>query len=174
MLPAGEMWSVVTESPSMFSGTEEWRAIKVEASDTYDWQEDSTYIRLSPFFDVVTATGAVGVKVAPGNPMLLQIAACRTIGFDASCSRWRRQIPTTGRKIRPTFACRRSLTRWASSRCRWRMWRPVPPSGQSPPRSARYLSDRPARRRCPAPAAHGVRYLRLAGRFDLHSPVAVL
>ncbi|MEG8964520.1 aconitate hydratase, partial [Acinetobacter baumannii] len=35
----------------VFSGTEEWKAIKVEASDTYDWQEDSTYISLSPFFD---------------------------------------------------------------------------------------------------------------------------
>ena len=32
---------------------------------------------------MVTATGTIGVKVAPGNPMLLQIAACRTIGFDA-------------------------------------------------------------------------------------------
>ncbi|MCS5807558.1 hypothetical protein LNO89_04110 [Klebsiella pneumoniae subsp. pneumoniae] len=39
----------------MFSGTEEWKAIKVEASDTYDWQEDSTYIRLSPFFDEMGA-----------------------------------------------------------------------------------------------------------------------
>ncbi|WP_457998967.1 hypothetical protein, partial [Klebsiella michiganensis] len=38
-----------------FSGTEEWKAIKVEASDTYDWQEDSTYIRLSPFFDEMGA-----------------------------------------------------------------------------------------------------------------------
>ena len=39
------------EYAEVFSGTEEWKAIKVEASDTYDWQEDSTYIRLSPFFD---------------------------------------------------------------------------------------------------------------------------
>jgi hypothetical protein len=38
---------------------------------------------------MVTATGAVGVKVAPGNPMLLQIAACRTIGFDACTEEWR-------------------------------------------------------------------------------------
>jgi aconitate hydratase len=30
---------------------EEWKAIKVDRSDTYDWQDDSTYIRLSPFFD---------------------------------------------------------------------------------------------------------------------------
>lgn len=37
------------EYAEVFSGTEEWKAIKVEASDTYDWQEDSTYIRLSPF-----------------------------------------------------------------------------------------------------------------------------
>ena len=35
------------EYAEVFSGTEEWKAIKVEASDTYDWQEDSTYIRPS-------------------------------------------------------------------------------------------------------------------------------
>ena len=43
------------EYAEVFSGTEEWKAIKVEASDTYDWQEDSTYIRLSPFFDEMGA-----------------------------------------------------------------------------------------------------------------------
>ncbi|MCS6037887.1 hypothetical protein LNQ52_27905 [Klebsiella pneumoniae subsp. pneumoniae] len=40
---------------SVFRHYEEWKAIKVEASDTYDWQEDSTYIRLSPFFDEMGA-----------------------------------------------------------------------------------------------------------------------
>jgi aconitate hydratase len=39
------------EYAEVFEGTRSGKAIKVEASDTYDWQEDSTYIRLSPFFD---------------------------------------------------------------------------------------------------------------------------
>jgi aconitate hydratase len=39
------------EYAEVFEGTEEWRNIKVERSATYGWQDDSTYIRLSPFFD---------------------------------------------------------------------------------------------------------------------------
>ncbi|VDR27767.1 Aconitate hydratase 1 [Raoultella terrigena] len=39
------------EYAEVFEGTPEWKAIAVERSDTYDWQSDSTYIRLSPFFD---------------------------------------------------------------------------------------------------------------------------
>ncbi len=38
------------EYAEVFEGTEEWKAIQVERSDTYRWQDDSTYIRLSPFF----------------------------------------------------------------------------------------------------------------------------
>ncbi|MEN0616689.1 aconitate hydratase AcnA [Klebsiella indica] len=43
------------EYAEVFEGTAEWKAIKVERSDTYDWQDDSTYIRLSPFFDEMAA-----------------------------------------------------------------------------------------------------------------------
>jgi aconitate hydratase len=39
------------EYAEVFEGTPEWKAINVVGSDTYDWQDDSTYIRLSPFFD---------------------------------------------------------------------------------------------------------------------------
>ncbi|ALB62924.1 Aconitate hydratase @ 2-methylisocitrate dehydratase [Cronobacter condimenti 1330] len=46
------------EYAEVFEGSEEWRSIKVEASDTYDWQNDSTYIRLSPFFDEMLAEPA--------------------------------------------------------------------------------------------------------------------
>ncbi|GAB3378656.1 aconitate hydratase AcnA [Spongiibacter taiwanensis] len=35
----------------VYHGTEEWRALSVEASDTYPWQEDSSYIRCPTFFD---------------------------------------------------------------------------------------------------------------------------
>lgn len=41
-----------------FEGTAEWKEINVTRSDTYGWQEDSTYIRLSPFFDEMQATPA--------------------------------------------------------------------------------------------------------------------
>jgi aconitate hydratase len=47
------------EYAEVFEGTPEWKAIKVTRSDTYGWQDDSTYIRLSPFFD------EMGVKPDP-------------------------------------------------------------------------------------------------------------
>ena len=35
----------------VFKGPKEWRAIKVEGGKTYDWVEDSTYVRNPPFFE---------------------------------------------------------------------------------------------------------------------------
>ncbi|XES86149.1 aconitate hydratase AcnA [Franconibacter pulveris] len=46
------------EYAEVFEGTDDWKAINVQASDTYDWQSDSTYIRLSPFFDEMLADPA--------------------------------------------------------------------------------------------------------------------
>ncbi len=46
------------EYAEVFEGTAEWKAIDVVGSDTYDWQDDSTYIRLSPFFDEMLAEPA--------------------------------------------------------------------------------------------------------------------
>ena len=46
------------EYAEVFEGTAEWKGIHVTRSDTYGWQEDSTYIRLSPFFDEMQATPA--------------------------------------------------------------------------------------------------------------------
>jgi aconitate hydratase len=48
------------EYAEVFEGTPEWKAIHVDRSDTYDWQDDSTYIRLSPFFDEMGASRAGG------------------------------------------------------------------------------------------------------------------
>lgn len=39
------------EYAEVFYGTPEWQQIKVSEAATYDWDEGSTYIRLSPFFD---------------------------------------------------------------------------------------------------------------------------
>ncbi|VTP69117.1 Aconitate hydratase 1 [Leclercia adecarboxylata] len=43
------------EYAEVFEGTPEWKTIEVARSDTYSWQDDSTYIRLSPFFDEMLA-----------------------------------------------------------------------------------------------------------------------
>ncbi|MFG1172433.1 aconitate hydratase AcnA [Erwiniaceae bacterium CAU 1747] len=39
------------EYAEVFAGTPEWQQIKVSEAATYSWDQDSTYIRLSPFFD---------------------------------------------------------------------------------------------------------------------------
>ncbi|MBJ3590466.1 aconitate hydratase AcnA [Salmonella enterica subsp. enterica serovar Saintpaul] len=44
------------EYAEVFEGTPEWKAIHVDRADTYGWQSDSTYIRLSPFFDEMQTT----------------------------------------------------------------------------------------------------------------------
>ncbi len=36
----------------VFRGTEEWRELELPQGDTYQWQKDSSYIRLPSFFDV--------------------------------------------------------------------------------------------------------------------------
>ena len=46
------------EYAEVFDGTPEWQQIKVSEAATYDWDEDSTYIRLSPFFDGMEAEPA--------------------------------------------------------------------------------------------------------------------
>ena len=46
------------EYAAVFEGTPEWKTINVVGSDTYGWQDDSTYIRLSPFFDDMLAEPA--------------------------------------------------------------------------------------------------------------------
>ena len=39
------------EYAAVFAGTPEWQQIDVSEAATYGWDQDSTYIRLSPFFD---------------------------------------------------------------------------------------------------------------------------
>ncbi len=50
----------------VFTGPEQWRAIGTTPSLTYDWQDDSSYVRLPPFFTGMTAqpTAAADVKGA--------------------------------------------------------------------------------------------------------------
>ncbi|QRN41345.1 MAG: aconitate hydratase AcnA [Neisseriaceae bacterium] len=38
---------------ALFDGDENWQAIRVEASKTYEWNQDSTYIRHPPYFEAI-------------------------------------------------------------------------------------------------------------------------
>ncbi len=48
----------------LFSGDEAWKKIQVSKSDTYSWNQDSTYIRLPNFFDDLNRDNAVAIKAA--------------------------------------------------------------------------------------------------------------
>ena len=41
---------------NVFTGTKDWQAIAAAESQTYPWQDDSTYVQNPPFFDDMTAT----------------------------------------------------------------------------------------------------------------------
>lgn len=41
---------------NVFTGTEDWRAIATEDSQTYSWNNDSTYVQNPPFFEGMAAT----------------------------------------------------------------------------------------------------------------------
>jgi aconitate hydratase len=43
-----------TTYDNVFDGSEEWQAMKTPDSETYEWQENSTYIQNPPFFDGMT------------------------------------------------------------------------------------------------------------------------
>ena len=44
-----------TRYADVFTGTTEWREIKTSKGLTYEWAEDSTYVRLPPFFEGMSA-----------------------------------------------------------------------------------------------------------------------
>lgn len=39
---------------NVFDGNEDWNNIKIQPSETYHWHQDSTYVRLPPFFENIT------------------------------------------------------------------------------------------------------------------------
>ena len=45
----------------LYEGNEEWQAIKVSASATFEWDESSTYVRRAPYFDAMSMKPS-GVK----------------------------------------------------------------------------------------------------------------
>jgi aconitate hydratase len=50
----GEMFS--RTYGDVYTGDDQWRALETPEGDLYDWQDDSTYVRLPPYFDGMPAT----------------------------------------------------------------------------------------------------------------------
>ncbi len=53
----------------VFTGNDEWRAIKVSGGDVYEWRDDSTYIQEPPFF----------VDLSPEAPPIRPIESARVL-----------------------------------------------------------------------------------------------
>jgi aconitate hydratase len=60
-----------TQYANVFEGDEDWKAIDVTASDTYAWDQNSTYVKNPPFFE--------GMGEAPGE--LTNIAKARVLAM---------------------------------------------------------------------------------------------
>ena len=52
-------------------GTEEWKNIKMAASELYDWQENSTYVKKPPLFDDFGTTNKKIKNIINARPLLL-------------------------------------------------------------------------------------------------------
>ncbi len=58
-----------TRYANVYEGDEHWQAIKVEASDTYQWRPGSTYIANPPYFDGMEMTPAPIMDVIDAKPL---------------------------------------------------------------------------------------------------------
>ena len=56
---------------NIFMGTDDWRAMKISESDTYEWPMNSTYIQHPPFFD--------GMEITPEK--IKEIKGARILRF---------------------------------------------------------------------------------------------
>tara|TARA_R110002072_G_scaffold45001_5_gene125393 strand:+ start:2213 stop:4897 length:2685 start_codon:yes stop_codon:yes gene_type:complete len=55
----------------VFKGPEAWQAIETPPSMTYDWNDDSTYVRFPPFFEDIAPTAAALADVIGARPLAL-------------------------------------------------------------------------------------------------------
>ena len=58
---------------NVFTGTEDWRSIATEDSQTYSWNNDSTYVQNPPFFEDMAATvnGQAFSDITAARPLAL-------------------------------------------------------------------------------------------------------
>ncbi len=55
---------------SLFSGDEKWNSLSREASDTFAWNENSTYVRRAPYFDGMEKTPCPPEQIADARVLL--------------------------------------------------------------------------------------------------------
>jgi len=58
-----------TRYADVYKGDEHWQAIKVEASDTYQWRPGSTYIANPPYFEGLEMTPAPIIDITDAKPL---------------------------------------------------------------------------------------------------------
>jgi len=81
----------ISQYGDVFTGTEEWRAIPISENTTYDWEEDSTYIKLPPFFQdfskeppaLEDITGARCLAILPDSTTTDHISPAGAIPADS-------------------------------------------------------------------------------------------
>ena len=56
---------------NVLDGTKEWKNIKMAASELYDWQENSTYVKKPPLFDDFGTTNKKIKNIINARPLLL-------------------------------------------------------------------------------------------------------
>ena len=66
---SGEMFR--KEYADVFSGTKSWQDIKITESETYQWNDDSTYVQNPPYFDGLTLDIAKPENVSGANILAL-------------------------------------------------------------------------------------------------------
>nr|WP_137676742.1 aconitate hydratase AcnA [Parerythrobacter lutipelagi] len=58
-----------TRYADVYKGDEHWQAIKVEASDTYQWRPGSTYVANPPYFDGMSMTPEPVTDIVDAKPL---------------------------------------------------------------------------------------------------------
>ena len=81
-------------SAGLFEGSEAWRAIESEASDTFAWDEESTYVRCPPYFEQAVSRSCISITDA--RPLVFlgdfvttdHISPAGTIAQDSPAARY--------------------------------------------------------------------------------------
>ena len=61
----------VNRYANVYEGDEHWKAVKVEASDTYRWNPTSTYVASPPYFDGMSMTPAPVTDIVDAKPLAI-------------------------------------------------------------------------------------------------------
>ncbi|HBJ94770.1 MAG TPA: aconitate hydratase AcnA, partial [Hyphomonadaceae bacterium] len=79
---------------NVFAGTEEWRAIEAPTSQTFDWDDSSTYVRNPPYFEGMTmAVDPDRVKNITGARLLAKLGDSITTDHISPAGSIRRDSP---------------------------------------------------------------------------------